>query len=271
MAGSLLPFGQFIGSLRRETRSGDFCFAEVLDRKDEEVPKHTHEDAHFLLVVQGVYLTSAHNIEPVCPSPSLIYNPAGTTHRDRFQTRGGRFFTVSIKPATLQPLNGCLDLLEHPIGFAHGGILRIGTQLYREMQTRDELSPLVMEGMALELLAYTLRREIKPEKAPPRWLQTASELLRDRCCEAVTVREIAQTLGVHPFHLARTFRTFFHCSPSEYLRQRRIEHATVRLRTSHASLAEVALECGFSDQSQFTKTCKRLTGHTPGEYRKLYS
>src|SRR5262245_24974339 len=167
MISTSLPYGQFIGSLRRQVNAGDFSFAEVLDRRDEEVPKHTHQDAHFLLVVQGVYLTSARKIEPVCSAPSIIYNPSGTTHRDRFQTRGWRFFTVSIAAPALGPLSGHLDLLDHTIGFKSGEIVRLGAQLYREMQVGDELSPMVMEGMAVELLAHTLRHEMRPEKMPP--------------------------------------------------------------------------------------------------------
>jgi AraC family transcriptional regulator len=271
MISTSLPYGRFIGRLCRQVTAGDFAFAEVLDRRDEEIPKHTHEDTHFLLVVQGTYLTSARKIEPECSAPTLIYNPSGTTHRDRFQTRGGRFFTVSIAPSALHSLGGHLDLLDHSLGFTSGEILRLGTQLYREMQTGDELTPMVMEGMALELLARTLRREMRSDKASPPWLQTACELLNDRCCEAVTIGEIARTIGVHPFHLARTFRRFFHCSPSEYLRQRRIQRASTQLATSQIPLVAVALECGFSDQSQFTKSFKRLTGLTPGEYRRLYS
>jgi len=44
---------------------------------------------------------------------------------------------------------------------------------------------------------------------------------------------------------------------------------TTRLQSSDASLAQIALESGFADQSQFTKSFKRATGLTPGEYRKL--
>jgi AraC family transcriptional regulator len=48
-----------------------------------------------------------------------------------------------------------------------------------------------------------------------------------------------------------------------------VRHAAELLGTRHGSLAEVALDSGFADQAQLTKTFKRLTGMTPGQYRKL--
>jgi hypothetical protein len=48
-----LPYGSFIGELRREVEAQGFRFGEVLDITDGEVRKHTHEDAHFCFIVKG--------------------------------------------------------------------------------------------------------------------------------------------------------------------------------------------------------------------------
>jgi AraC family transcriptional regulator len=55
------------------------------------------------------------------------------------------------------------------------------------------------------------------------------------------------------------------------LRKRRIEKASHSLQNSNQSLVEIALSSGFSDQSQFTKSFKRMTGLTPAQYRNLFS
>lgn len=264
-----LNYGSFIGTLRREVEAHGFRFGEVLDLTDGEVGKHTHEDAHFCFIVQGEYISCVKDGESVRAASTMLFHPAGTTHRDRFYQRGGRFLTVSITPERLDRVRDHVDLIEHSIAFADAEISWLGTRLYRELQAPDELSPVVMEGMALELLAQTVRREINLDKQSPRWLRQAHELMRDRCNEAITVGEIAATIGVHPFHLSRTFRQFYRCTPGEYLRRCRIEQATTQLQRSDASLAQIAFESGFADQSQFTKSFKRATGLTPGEYRKL--
>ena len=264
-----LPYGSFIGRLRREVEAQGFRLGEVLDITDGEVRKHTHEDAHFCFIVQGAYISSVRDRESVHAASTMLFHPAGTTHRDRFHQRGGRFLTVSITPERLNRVRDHIDLIGHSIAFADGEISWLGTRLYRELQAPDELSPVVMEGMALELLAQTVRREIVSDKRPPRWLRLARELIHDRGLEALTVGEIAATVGVHPFHLTRTFRRFYRCSPGEFLRRRRIEHASARLQDPAVPLAQIAVESGFADQSQFTKSFKRCTGLTPGEYRKL--
>jgi AraC family transcriptional regulator len=54
----------------------------------------------------------------------------------------------------------------------------------------------------------------------------------------------------------------------EYLRRFRVREACKRLGGRELTLAEIALQVGFADQSHFTRVFKRLTGLTPGEYRQ---
>lgn len=265
-----LSFGKFIGTPGKNLHFGGFSFSEILDITEGEVQKHTHEDAHFLFVVQGEYITSARNIDASCSPSTLIYNPVGTTHRDRFKTRGGQFFTASISEKNLNRLADNVDLLNYSVGLFGDETAWLGAKLYREFINKDELSPLVMEGITFEMLGLTARRQIQAENFIPTWLHTAVEILNDCYAESLTVAEIAQTAGVHPFHLTRTFRQKFHCTPAEYLRKRRIEIACTLLQNPANSLVEIALASGFCDQSQFTKTFKRLTGFTPGQYRTMF-
>jgi two-component system response regulator YesN len=53
----------------------------------------------------------------------------------------------------------------------------------------------------------------------------------------------------------------------EYVRRLRVGQACRRLAHSNASLSEIAFEAGFSDQSQFCRVFKRVTGLTPGTFR----
>jgi AraC family transcriptional regulator len=66
----------------------------------------------------------------------------------------------------------------------------------------------------------------------------------------------------------RLFRAHRNCSPGEYLRQLRIAHAARELARSARSIADIAVEAGFYDQSHFTNAFKRQLGVTPAEYRR---
>jgi AraC family transcriptional regulator len=113
-----------------------------------------------------------------------------------------------------------------------------------------------------------LTRESSDHRAPPTWLRVATELLSDSGAHAPTISEIAAVAGVHRVHLARAFRTFHGCSPATFQRQRRLERAAGLIRHSRRSLSDIALSCGFVDQSHMTTAFRRHHGVTPAEWRR---
>src|SRR5579872_1354025 len=78
--------------------------------------------------------------------------------------------------------------------------------LHHEFQGRDDDSPLVIEGLTLELLAECTRRPCsKPERASPRWLSAVYDLLHARFADHLTLQAVADSIGIHPAHLTRVF------------------------------------------------------------------
>jgi AraC family transcriptional regulator len=266
-----LGFGDFIGGVRRRIDATGFSLSDVVDHPNEHVPAHTHEHAHFCFIVRGDYLTMAHNRDGACSASTMLFHPPGTTHQDRFHAPGGRFVTLSVASYRLEQVTDVLDLTSVSTAFRDAEIDWLGTKIHRELLSADALSPLVLEGMALELLACTARRASGAERQRPLWLRMACERMREDCTSPLKIREVAQTANVHPVHLARGFRRFLRCTPGEYLRRCRIEHATRLLTDTDRPLAEIALDSGFSDQSQFSKSFKRVMGMPPGAYRTLHA
>jgi AraC family transcriptional regulator len=78
--------------------------------------------------------------------------------------------------------------------------------------------------------------------------------------------DLATIAGVHPSHLARTFRRNHGCAIGDYVRQLRVERGAALLKEQHLSLAEVAIACGFHDQSHFTRVFRNAFGISPGRY-----
>jgi AraC family transcriptional regulator len=77
---------------------------------------------------------------------------------------------------------------------------------------------------------------------------------------------VAQHVGVHPVHLARTFRAVYRTSFASYVRELRIDFAREQLAGA-APLSEIAAAAGFYDQSHFSRCFKRHLGMTPAAYR----
>jgi AraC-like DNA-binding protein len=116
--------------------------------------------------------------------------------------------------------------------------------------------------------APTQRAEFPIAVRAPQWLKRAREIVETRFLEPLSLAEIATAVGVHLVHLSREFHRYNRCTVGELIRRRRVEHACDLLTHSDLSLAEIALSCGFSDQSHFSMMFKRHMGITPSRFRK---
>jgi AraC family transcriptional regulator len=87
----------------------------------------------------------------------------------------------------------------------------------------------------------------------------------------ITLAEMAEVAGMSQFHFTRLFKSKTGMSPLAYVAQKRIELTKTALRSSGATLAQVAIDCGYASQSHLTTAFKAVTGMTPGQYRKSVS
>jgi len=192
--------------------------------------------------------------------------PVGATHGARFGSTGAR--VVIVKPTDASsPVAGCLDRL---VELRARGFSWLAWRLAGELRASDAAAPLAAEGFALELLAMT-SRETKSERQVgrrPAWLCSAEELLRARTGDCVGLGELADAVGVHPAHLARTFRARYGVSVGEYGRRLRVAWAATEVARGDAPLALIATQAGFADQSHFTRLFKHYVGTTPARYRQ---
>lgn len=82
------------------------------------------------------------------------------------------------------------------------------------------------------------------------------------------VAELAREVQCSPKLLSRAFRGRTGLLPHQYVLHRRVEQAKALIGMGQLSLAAVALEVGFADQSQMTKVFAKVGGTTPGQYRR---
>jgi len=119
----------------------------------------------------------------------------------------------------------------------------------------------------LEMLGHASRSLLKTPVRRPSWLMQARDLLHGRFNDSLNLVEIAHTVGVHPTHLARTFKKHYRMTVGEYVRRLRLDWATRQLCETQDPIAEIALGAGFYDQSHFSHLFKQHTGFTPAEFR----
>jgi AraC family transcriptional regulator len=240
----------FVGFASTSRAAGGFVLGHWVAHEGTEVAPHGHDDAHFVFITGGEFSTRAEG----WGSP-LIFNPRGTFHRDHFASRSGSFFTVTV-PA----LEARVPAVPLQVGSERA--MGIVMRLMREVSRWEADSDAVAEGLSLDLLA-TLG---EPADRRPRWMARAVELVRN----GGSTRDVSRAVGVHPVHFARAFREVHRCTPGDYVRALKVRRAAEMLRSSTRSLAAIALDAGFADQSHFTRVFRGIYGIAPGRFRRCF-
>jgi AraC family transcriptional regulator len=143
----------------------------------------------------------------------------------------------------------------------------LGAMIRDEFRLRDDLAPLAIDGLLAALLARGTRR--RTDDDAPRWLMRVRDAVHANFRGKVPLGELSRIAGVHPAHVCREFHRRTGRTVGAYMRELRIAHACRMLDSGNATLAEIALACGFADQSHFASAFRRVMGLTPGRYRAL--
>ena len=238
------------------------------------LPSHYHPRACFALILEGSVDKTFRAACYPSPASTLVTMPPEERHADHFERGGAHLLVIEPDVAEgewLRPCAGVLDRIHH---YRDAGLVSLAWRAARELAQPDAVSPLVIEGLALEMLALAARSD-GPEasqRRPPPWLAAAKEFLRANFMQTIDLSQVAAASGVHPVHLARAFHQFYGSTPGQYVRGLRLDWAAEQLAAADeaaSALAGLALQAGFSDQSHFTRAFKRHTGLTPARYRAL--
>ncbi|MGA3186384.1 MAG: AraC family transcriptional regulator [Bryobacteraceae bacterium] len=234
-----------------------------------ELTNHWHEHALLSYVLAGPYAESYGNANSViCPPHVLRYLPPEQNHSNVFD-EGTHCLIVEVEPEALKRVEEHSKALDQPGEIQGIASTWLAQRLYHEFRQGDGLALVSLEGILLEMLAEGARHSGADNVAViPRWLHIAREYLEANFLRQVSLAEIAGAAGVHRVHLSREFRRYFSTTVGEFLRRKRIQHACQLVSTSETPLAEIAMTCGFSDQSHFSATFRRQIGLTPAKYRQ---
>lgn len=146
--------------------------------------------------------------------------------------------------------------------------------LIREEITRkDEFYAKIVSDISRTLLMYVFR-------IISHTLNTVTLLNKDNILNLVVpyieenflrnigLSDIAQECFVNKYYLSHVFTESFGMSVGQYIRSKKIELAQTRIRETNEPIAEIAIQCGFSDPAYFDRLFKKAIGVTPLQYRK---
>jgi len=113
-------------------------------------------------------------------------------------------------------------------------------------------------------------RDLKlPDVASSEFEQIAEAIsyAESRLAAPPTVAELAATASMSVYQLDRRMKRLFGLSTGQWLLKTRIDRASRQLIETELSITDIALDCGYTDHSAFSRQFRRTTGQTPSEFR----
>ena len=264
MTAALDP-GEYYG-VSTARRCADAILSLVRHESPRSLPEHTHALPFWCLLLDGEYEEAAAGTTVDYEPLTVVYHPARLVHSDRVFP-DSQMFAVELDRPWHELLADC-GAPERSL-YTLSGAEPLWTMLRLfELFSGDALADLTVESLILELIGTFDKLEAPQGERRTAWLDDLRSYLDGHFAEPFGVAEIAKRFGVHPVYLSRTFRRTFKANVGDYVHRRRIQSACRMLRSSKASIASIAHELGYCDQSHFNRVFVSFTRTTPGRYRR---
>jgi len=154
-------------------------------------------------------------------------------------------------------------------------VARLAWCMYDEALAGSPAGAAYGESLSLTLANYLASRyaAIKPDATGSAVLTATKasglrDYIREHLAHNISLVELANVAGLSPHYFLQVFKNTFDVTPHHYILRERINEAKRLLQSGTAAISEVGLALGFSDQSHFSATFRRLTGRTPRQFRQ---
>lgn len=155
-------------------------------------------------------------------------------------------------------------------------IREIGAILCHFSSSSADIDKLYAESLANLLAVHLLKNYLNCKvkvsdnlnKLAPKKLNAVFEYIEANLSQKITLSDLASVVGVGKFYLCRLFKSSTNLTPYNYVLQQRVKRAKKLLKNSDLSICDIALECGFSNQSHLAKHFRNTVGTTPRGYRQ---
>jgi AraC-like DNA-binding protein len=213
------------------------------------------------------------------PAGSVAVVHPGEVHTSRAGSEGGWAYRMLYPPADLLERIAS-EAARHPRGMPLfrspviedddlAGLVR---RLHSSLE--DPATPTIERDSRLTWMLTQLvvrhsdgRQDLRRPSPLPQAVRSIRDFLNDAYAENVSLQQLVDLVHLSRFHLLRLFRDAMGLPPHAYLTQVRVHRAQALLREA-LSVAEVAAQTGFFDQSHLTRHFRSIVGMPPGRYQR---
>lgn len=209
---------------------------------------------------------------------------------------------IGFFPCHLERWVGSADYMRLKIGISHAALMVASDGMDCELDLRPKCmlvdarlsalitavnaeriagfssGPLFLDSLE-QALAVTLVTGYAVRRRSPRTyrgglgparLRRVKELVHAKMEDHLTLREMAQSVGLSAAHFSQMFRKSTGESPHQFVLRHRVERAKEMLCAGEGRVLDVAVTCGFKTQQHFARVFRGMCGLTPTEYRREF-
>ena len=232
--------------------------------------EHVHEAAYFSLLLDGRYRETSGAITVDYRPYTIAFHPALTSHHD-VMGDGTRVFMIELGESWIETIASYGAPVRELHQVRGEDATWLAVRLHQEFVRGDDASDFTIESLLFELCGTVADGGARVDIAVPGWLTVVESAVEEHPERRFDLRALAAQAGVHPTHLARTFRRFHGRPLGDYVTGLRLQQACRALSETADPLSAIANDAGFTDQSHFTRTFKHVIGTTPARYRRLHA
>jgi AraC family transcriptional regulator len=223
----------------------------------------------------------AQDVSTQCEEGDLMcYRGGMEISRAQWRTHGAQLLSIELDPARMLACEDGDARLASPTltgapRFNDARLRALMLALWDEVVAGCPRGRLYTDSISLGLAGHVHarfgvltedRREARAQLTSAQ-LNRVNEYLRAHLGEPLGLHDLARVAGQSRFHFARLFRNTVGHSPHQHVLRERVQRAHSLLVGTSLPLSEIALRTGFSSQSHFSDTCRRLLGATPSSLR----
>ena len=211
----------------------------------QELETHAHGEEGLTIVLQGTFLEESLRGTLAAPAGSIATRPYGMPHTNRFGPDGAVILAViPDRDRFVEPIREWTRS-DIPAAFRAG--LRLVAQ---DENALPELLAAISPGARLDRRAALRARRLLDDPE-----------------QRLTVSALADSMNIHPIHLARQFRQTYGVSLREYRTIQLVRRAATLVLGTKIPLSRIAHECGFADHSHMCRAFRRVAGWSPSRLR----
>ena len=263
-----LTKGQFFGETNKTNHYDGITLTDTV-YTHEKVDWHYHENAYFTLVLAGRVVEGNKKETYHCPAGTLLFHNWQEAHYNIKSKDFTRGFHIEIEQNWLKALHTPINIQQGSINLSDPKFKIGAYHIFKESKLGDSTSELATHSLLLNVLSQLSTTWEKTYHQTPGWVARLREIINDDPLESRTLVSLAEIAGIHPVHLSRDFAKHFHCNLGEYIRTTKVQKALSLLANKHLSLTQIAYDCGFADQSHFTRCFKAVNGLKPLQFRNI--